>query len=35
MIATDAIVINTDNKTFEENVQQVIKSFRLKEALCA
>jgi cytidylate kinase len=31
--APDAIVIDTDNKTFEENVQQVIRAFRLKEAL--
>jgi cytidylate kinase len=31
--APDAIVIDTDNKSFEENVQQVIRAFRLKEAL--
>jgi hypothetical protein len=26
-------VIDTDNKSFEQNVQQVIRAFRLKEAL--
>ncbi|MDR0675037.1 MAG: (d)CMP kinase [Mycoplasmataceae bacterium] len=31
--ALDAIVIDTDNKSFEQNVQQVIRAFRLKEAL--
>jgi cytidylate kinase len=33
MKAPDAVVIDTDNKSFEENVQQVIRSFKLKEAL--
>jgi hypothetical protein len=26
-------VVDTDNKTFEENVQQVIRAFKLKEAI--
>jgi cytidylate kinase len=33
MKAIDAVEIDTDNKSFEENVQQVIRAFKLKEAL--
>jgi cytidylate kinase len=33
--APDAIVVDTDNKSLEENIQQVIRAFKLKEALNA
>jgi cytidylate kinase len=33
--APDAVEINTDNRSFEENVEEVIRHFRLKEALCS
>jgi cytidylate kinase len=31
--ASDAITIDTGGKSFDENVQQVISAFKLKEAI--